>query len=217
MENHKIKARAIGIVLILSFIAYGFGTGLISSLTESPNFLANIQAHKMKVVVGALLIAFIHTILNIGLASLVFPIINPYNKNIAYSYFSAVITATILLIVGAIFLLLLIPLSDESMKLKLANGNYLQTLSVLCTQGNFYAYQLGMSLWGVGGLMLCYLLYTSTLIPKFLSVYGFIGYVVFIIGTLFELMGNSVGLFLSIPGGLFEISLSIWLIIKGFA
>ena len=50
-----------------------------------------------------------------------------------------------------------------------------------------------------------------------MSVWGFTGYVIFISGTILELFGYNVGVILSIPGGLFEISLSIWLIVKGFS
>ena len=83
-------------------------------------------------------------------------------------------------------------------------------------KGNFFAYQLGMAIWGLGGLMFCYLLYESKLVPRLLPVWGFIGYIIFISGTILELFGNNIGVQLSIPGGLFEIFLSVWLIVKGF-
>lgn len=73
-----------------------------------------------------------------------------------------------------------------------------------------------MAIWGLGGLLFCSLLYQSKLVPRFISVWGFIGYLVFITGTVLELYGHNLGVALSIPGGLFEISLSIWLIVKGF-
>ncbi len=73
-----------------------------------------------------------------------------------------------------------------------------------------------MAIWGLGGLMFCYLLYISKLVPRGLSIWGFLGYIVFIAGTITELFGYPFGVQLAIPGGLFEITLSIWLIIKGF-
>jgi hypothetical protein len=36
------------------------------------------------------------------------------------------------------------------------------------------------------------------------------------VGTLSELFGSNLGVLLAMPGGLFEISLSLWLIFKGF-
>ncbi|MEY3451910.1 MAG: hypothetical protein RL711_1736, partial [Bacteroidota bacterium] len=43
-----------------------------------------------------------------------------------------------------------------------------------------------------------------------------IGYVIFISGAFFALFGINIDVILDIPGGLFEIFLSFWLIIKGF-
>jgi hypothetical protein len=64
--------------------------------------------------------------------------------------------------------------------------------------------------------MFCYLLYHSKLVPRPLSVWGFIGYIIFISGTILALFGYNVDVLLDIPGGLFEITLAIWLIVKGF-
>jgi hypothetical protein len=56
----------------------------------------------------------------------------------------------------------------------------------------------------------------SKLVPKFLSVWGLIGYAIFFLGAVLEILGfKGVGLVLCIPGGLFEIFLAGWLIVKG--
>ncbi|NJK95204.1 MAG: DUF4386 domain-containing protein [Bacteroidales bacterium] len=91
-----------------------------------------------------------------------------------------------------------------------------QSLSEVLTSGNYYAYQIGMALWGVGGLILCYLMHKLRLVPRILAIWGLIGYLIFISGTVLELYGFKVGVMLSVPGGLFEIFLSFWLIVKGF-
>lgn len=98
----------------------------------------------------------------------------------------------------------------------LSAGITATVIIIIGSIGNFYAYQIGMAIWGFGGLMFCYLLYISKLVPRGLSVWGFVGYIVFIAGTISELFGYPIGVQLAIPGGLFEITLSIWLIIKGF-
>ena len=60
-------------------------------------------------------------------------------------------------------------------------------------------------------------LYTSKLIPRPMSVWGIIGYVFLLLGSIFEIFGHNdiVEIVSVIPGGLFEITLSIWLIVKG--
>ena len=217
MNTHRMAARIFGIFFLITFISYGLGNGLVESITNAPDILANVFANKTQVIVGVILMALIHTFVNIGLPVIMLPILKPYNENLAYGYLGAAITATVVLAVGAIFLLLLLPLSDEYVKAGSAIAPFFETMGIILKKGNFFAYQIGMATWGMGGLMFCYLLYQSKLVPRPMSVWGFTGYVIFIAGTILELFGYNVGVILSIPGGLFEISLSIWLIVKGFS
>ena len=87
---------------------------------------------------------------------------------------------------------------------------------VLIPRRSTYGYQISMTLWGIGGLMLCYVLFISRLVPRLLSVWGLLGYVIFMVGTTAEMFGYGIGVMLAIPGGLFELGLSLWLIVKGF-
>lgn len=211
---HRMPARMFGGFFILAFVSYGAGSGMVDSVANADG-LAEIASSQTTIVIGFVLMAVVHTFANIGLAVIMTPILKPINPTLAYGYYTAAIVATMTLIVGAIFMLLLLPLSQEYM----ASGDaaYLETLATLFKKSGFYSYQLGMTLWGLGGLVLTYLLFTSRLIPRRLSVWGFAGYLIFIIGTIAELFGYEIGLMLSAPGGLFEIALSFGLIIKGFS
>jgi hypothetical protein len=48
------------------------------------------------------------------------------------------------------------------------------------------------------------------------ALFGLLSYTIFLIGAIAELLGFPIGLMLSVPGGLFELFLGIWLIWKGF-
>jgi len=143
------------------------------------------------------------------------PVLKRFNPTLAYGFLGMAITATVTLMVGAILLLLLVPLSDEYMSIGSASAPHLETIANLLTKGGFYAYQIGMAMWGLGGLMYVAVLLKSQLIPRAVSIWGIFGYLVFISGTIFELFGNG-SLYSVVPGGLFEVFLSIWLIAKGF-
>lgn len=216
MKSQKTIARTFGAFFILAFLSYGIGTVLTTSVTDAADSLSNFGAHKTSFVIGVILMALVHSIVNTGLPVLMVSILKPYNKILSYGYLSAGITATITLIVGAVLLMMFIPLSSMYANADAADAGYFETIAAVLAKGNFYAYQIGMAIWGVGGLMFCYLLYISKLVPRGLSVWGFVGYLVFIAGTIEELFGLSIGDQLAIPGGLFEITLSIYLMIKGF-
>ena len=217
MSTHKTAARTFGIFFIITFLAYGIGSGLIQSIITTPDFLSSVYANQTKIVGGVILMAVVHTFLNIGLPIIMLPILEPYNKRLAYGYLSAAIAATTILAVGTLFLLLLIPLSDAYMNAGSTAEPYFETMGILLKQGSFYAYHMGMALWAIGGLLFVSVLYKSKLIPRPLSILGIVGYIVLVLGSVLEISGhNSVVEIVSvIPGGIFEIGLSIWLIVKG--
>jgi hypothetical protein len=115
-----------------------------------------------------------------------------------------------------LFLLLQIPLGSEYLKTAAGGASYLQALSAVTVQGSQYAYAIGMSALGVSGLMLCYTLYRSKLVPRFFAIWGLVGYAVIFVGMLSEIMGSGLGLISSLPGGLWEVFMGMWLIAKGF-
>ncbi len=215
-NNHRMAARIFGIFFIITFISYGTGSTLLDALLVQPDFLTNIYTNKTTVITAAILMAVVHTALNIGLAVIMLPIVKPVNASVAYGYFGLAIAASTTLVTGAIFLLMLIPLSTEYVSSGASGAPFYETIGAILKMGGFYAYQIGMALWGIGGLLLVTLLYKSQIIPRPLSLFGLVGYAIFIAGTIAELFGNPIGLPLSIPGGLFEIALSLFLIFRGF-
>lgn len=216
MFTHRNAARLWGIFFIIAFLAYGIGSGMIGTITNTPDFLANVNANNTTIIVGVILIALVHTFVNIGLPVILMPILKPFHKNLTYGYLSFVIASTTVIVVSGIFLMLLIPLSSEYVKASSAATDYFVTIGEMLKMGGFYAYQIGMAIWGMGGLLLVAVLFKSKIVSRVFSIWGFIGYAVFFAGTIFELFGSSVGVMLAIPGGLFEVALSLWLIFKGF-
>jgi hypothetical protein len=75
---------------------------------------------------------------------------------------------------------------------------------------------------GIGGLILTYLLFVSSLVPRPIAVLGVVGYAALSVGVPLDLLGvldmnAGPGMVLLAPGGLFEfVVLPIWLIAKGF-
>ena len=75
---------------------------------------------------------------------------------------------------------------------------------------------------GIGGLVLCYLLFVSRLVPRLIAVLGLVGYTLLSLGVPLDLLGvvdmnAGPGLLVLVPGFLFEFAfMPIWLIVKGF-
>ncbi|MCE7983357.1 MAG: DUF4386 family protein [Caldilinea sp. CFX5] len=69
---------------------------------------------------------------------------------------------------------------------------------------------------GLAGLQLCCTLYKATLVPRWLAIWGLVGYAIIATGMVAEFMGSGLGLASSLPGGLWEVFMGVWLIVKGF-
>lgn len=75
---------------------------------------------------------------------------------------------------------------------------------------------------GIGGVILNYLLFKSRMVPRAISVLGFIGYCLLLLVVPLDLVGaveadSGAGLVMLAPGAVYEfVILPIWLIAKGF-
>ena len=129
----------------------------------------------------------------IAIGVLMLPILRPHAPAIAIGYLATRIFEGTFLAVGTIALI------------------------VGATSTNVVAYNIAMAGLGIGSLFFCFALYRFGIAPRFLAIWGFVGYASFAAGSLLELVGVAgAGLVSAIPGGLFEIAFGIWLIVRGF-
>jgi hypothetical protein len=152
MNTHKTAARIFGVLFLISFLAYGTGTGVIQSIVSAPDILSNVYASTTLIVVSAILMGVVHTVTNIGMPVVLRPVLKPHNETLYLGYLSAAIVATVTLLVGVIFLLLLIPLSDAFMRSGSAVTGQYETMAILLREANYYSYNIGMAIWSLGGI-----------------------------------------------------------------
>jgi len=111
-------------------------------------------------------------------------------------------------------------LSQEFVKVGASGASYFQTGSAVLLAASDYVWMLGQSVFCIGALMLYYLLYKSKVIPRWLSVWGFIGAPLMFTACFLPLFGvdsnSTTYSFLCLPIALQEMVLAGWLIVKGF-
>jgi hypothetical protein len=78
---------------------------------------------------------------------------------------------------------------------------------------NDIGYFLGMMVLGFGSIPFCLTLHKHKIAPTWLTIWGAVGYAIFSFGFLMELLGMEWSMYLLGPGGLWEITFAIWLII----
>jgi hypothetical protein len=210
VNTYRTTAKVVGALYILGFVV-----GIAGSALGTPGPLDTVSARSMMIAIGALLWVIaaagdaIHGVL-------MFPILKQNNERIALGYFGARIVEAAVIAVSALFILFQIPLGAEFLKTSASQTSYLHSLSTIFVQSQAYTYQIGMVALGMAGLTLCYGFYRAKLVPQFFIIWGFIGYASFLGGSMLEILGFNLQLLHTLHGGLGEMSIGVWLIVKGF-
>src|SRR3954467_5298115 len=192
-SSARRTARIVGVLFLAGFLAYGVGNLIATGIVRSDDRSSSTALF----VTGAALM-LLNSAFVIGIGVLMFPILRPHNEAIAAGYLGTRIFEGVGLAIGVVSLIVL-------------TGSAAIDANSVC----YYVAEAGL---GIGSLFFCALLFRTGLVPRFLAVWGFIGYACFAGGTLLELFGVAgAGLVGAIPGGLFELTFGIWLIARGFA
>ncbi|HEY6471028.1 MAG TPA: DUF4386 domain-containing protein [Candidatus Dormibacteraeota bacterium] len=210
-SSRMTYSRIIGALFLSGFLVYGVGSALATSATGAPHFLASIVAHPVVLIIGASLM-LLNTVVDLGKGVLFFPILGRHSRRTALGYLATMVVEVTLLDVGAIALLMIVPLSGQhglDAAAAAARGSAL-------VHTNAMFYQFGEMTLAAGCVALCALLFRTRLIPRFLAISGLIGYPILMVGAIAEVIGIHVGLLLTIPGMFFELVLPFWLFTKGF-
>ncbi len=187
-------ARIVGVLFLAGFLAYGVGSLIAMGIVRSDDRSSSTALF----VTGAALM-LLNSAFVIGIGALMLPILRPHNEAIAAGYLGTRIFEGVVLAIGVVSLIVV---ADSA-------------AAIYANSVSYNVAEVGL---GIGSLFFCALLFRTGLVPRWLAVWGFIGYACFAAGTLLELFGVAgAGLVGAIPGGLFELTFGIWLIARGFA
>lgn len=214
--TYRVTAIVVGVIYLAGFVVGLTGTGLIQSILGAPDYLSTVSAHGMWLSIGAIL-WLLAVAGDAAHGILLFPILKQHSERIALGYLVSRIIDAVFLAVYVLFILLQIPLGSEYLKAAAPNTSSLQAMSTVSTQANVYAYTIGMIALGFAGLLLNCQFYRAKLVPRWIAVWGLIGYAILVCGMVSDVLGSGLGLTSpSIPGGLWEVFVGGWLIVRGF-
>jgi hypothetical protein len=204
-------------VLYLAGMVVGIGGNvLIQSILGGPDHLSTIAANSTLLAMGAVL--WLSTVAgDAAHGILMFPVLKPHSERAAVGYLTARIIDATFIAVMALLILVQIPVGIEYLNAGSSDTSYLQALSAVLTEANLYAYEFAMITVGVAGLILCSMFYRAQLVPRLLAVWGLIGYAILLLGSVLQVFGFNLNSIQAIPGGLWELFIGVWLIVKGFS
>jgi hypothetical protein len=215
MNSYKKTARAVGAVYLAGMVVGVVGNILIQSILSASNHLASLSANSMLLGIGAML-WLIAVAGDTAHGVLMFPILKQHNERIAVGYLGFRIMDALFIAIMVLFILIQIPIGSEYLNAGASDASYLQALSTVFMQAQLDAYNIAMTTLGIAGLILCYSFYKSKLVPRLLAVWGLVGYATILCGSVLEVLGFNLLSIHAIPGGLWEMFIGVWLIVKGF-
>lgn len=212
MNAHRKISLTAGILYVLTFVS--IPTLFIYGPVKSANYILG-KGPDTSAIVGGIL-EIIVALAGIGTAVVLFPILKKQSETFALGLVAARILESSTIFVGVAFLLTIVTLRQT--------GAGVDALPVSHAFALFYdrIFLLGQSFMpAICDLLLGYMLYKSRLVPRGLALIGIIGGPVLLVGY-FSVMFGFTGQHDAFPGisaipvALFEFSLGLWLIIKGF-
>ncbi len=218
MNSYRRTSIILGILLISGILF-----GILNSVPalENPDYLTKLSAIKTTVLIAVFFQSAMAAVY-VCIAVLLYPIIKKYNEGFAIGYFGFRIIGAAFLFVGIVSLLLLLLLSQSFVSAGQINSPYFHTIGELLRTGRDLMNHIGMILpWSLGGLILYYCIFKMKLAPKWLSIWGIVGSALTIIATLMLMLDfikivTPTYFIMNTPTALFELSLAIFLIVKGF-
>jgi hypothetical protein len=224
MNTYRTNARIIGVLFLVALVFTLIASSISDPILSASDYLNNAYPNKTPVIIGGLL-NLICALAMIFIPIILYPIAKRYNANLAVGYVVFRFLEGILYIYLAIQSLTFISLSKAYIGAGGQNASYLQTLGNSVQSENHWTMLVYITIYALGAITFYSLLYTSKLVPRFLSVWGILATVLILVGAMLGMF--SLGIFSSMPlmeamkyfappVALNELVLSIWLIAKGF-
>src|SRR5215210_163790 len=216
MNTYRTTARIVGAMYLAGFVVGIGGIVLIQSVLGAPDHLATLPANSLLLAIGAVL-WLMAAAWDAAHGVLMFPILKQHNsERIAVGYLGFRIMDGLIIAIMVLFILIQIPIGSEYLNATGSDTSSLQALSTVFMQAQLDAYNVAMTTLGIAGLILCYSFYKSKLVPRILAVWGLVGYAVILGGSVVEVFGFNLLTIHAIPGGLWEVFIGVWLIVRGF-
>ncbi len=214
--SERRAAIIVGVLFIVGDIAGVLSVLVTNGLLKGPDALTKIAGSQNRLVLGALFVL----VMGFALAMVpvvMFPLFKRVNEVLALGYVvfrGALETIGYMATAGT--MLLLVELGREQAEAASPGAPHFQTLSdlLVALQGSTIEY-VATIVFSLGALMFYSLFYQSRLIPRWLSVWGFAGAVLYLAVPLLDMFGHGFGMLMA-PLALQELVLAVWLIVRGF-
>ncbi len=215
MDSDNKNARIAGLSFLISYLGLILG-GIVAGSIFEGDYLTLAYPNGIQVGIGVLLES-INGIAVIGIAVMLYPILKRYNEGIALGYLAFRGTEGLLSILGSTKALSLIDLSEAYLDAG-STGNYFVALGEIIMADRHWLMEMLTVFFILGALVFYLILYRTELLPRYVSVWGFVAAALMIVFNALIYTGFDLGivnLILILPMIANEFFVAFWLILKG--
>lgn len=158
----------------------------------------------------------------VGTAVMLFPYLRRWNEHLALGYLCFRFMEAVFIAIGVVSILGLLQLSIHYEANRIASEENLHEFGYMLQAFHRWTSMLGPNfMLGINTALYSYLLFRTGLVPRPLALFGMITAALVFAAGLLEMFGliepfSAAKGFIALPVGVYEMSLAVWLISKGF-
>ena len=217
MTSTRKTALVAGVCYLITFVSIPT-LALYGPVKTNRDWVLSSGGHA-GILVGGFLEVIV-ALAGIGTAITLYPVVKRQNEGAALGFVAARVLEAVMIFTGVVSLLSLVTLRQDLGAAAGANAAALVTTGAAHVAIYKWTFLLSQSLMpGINALLLGSLMYRSRLVPRVIPVVGLIGapfLICTVIATLFGGMKLGSPQFAAVPVGAWELSLGVWLVVKGF-
>ncbi len=222
MDSSRRTAFITGALFLITFVtSIPAALYLYTPVLDHTDYIVGAGTDT-RVAAGALLEVLL-IVANVGTAVVLFPILRRQNETLALGYVSARLVECTFIAVGIVSLMSIVTLRQDFADAGGGDSGSFVTAGRSLVAVHDWTFLLGPG-WVVGvgnGLILGYLMYASGLVPRGMAMLGLVGGPLIIASGTAVLLdviepGSAAQAIATIPEFLWELSLGIYLLVKGF-
>ena len=222
MDSSRRTAFITGALFLITFVtSIPAALYLYTPVLDHTDYIVGAGTDT-RVAAGALLEVLL-IVANVGTAVVLFPILKRQNETLALGYVSARLVECTFIAVGIVSLMSIVTLRQDFGDAGGGESGSFVTAGRSLVAVHDWTFLLGPG-WVVGvgnGLILGYLMYASGLVPRGMAMLGLVGGPLIIASGTAVLLdviepGSAAQVIATIPEFLWELSLGIYLLVKGF-
>ena len=216
MDSLRKTALIGGGLYLVTFISSIPAWFLLAPVLDNPDYIIG-SGSDTQVLLGCFL-DLINAFACVGTAAALYPVVKRQNGSAALGFVTSRVMEAAIIVIGVVSLLTVVTLRQDLAGTAGADAASLVTTGQSLVATRDWTFLLGPDLMaGINALLLGTLMYRSRLVPRVIPLMGLIGAPLLIAASVAIFFGaSSLLLIAAIPVALWEFSLGVYLVVKGF-